>query len=145
MADRMACPGCGRALTLTLNKAGASQLSTYTAGVHELKIRRHRGQVHKVGSGVAIFSRNGHDFAERLPATAQMVHELPARSAAVEGQVGGNDAKIFGLFVQTTISKTRRVESGLRLLRVCRPSLDPMQELVALGQQVPRKLSGVEG
>jgi ATP-dependent DNA ligase len=37
---------------------------------HEVKFDGYRVQAHKVGSRVVIFSRNGHDFTERLPARA---------------------------------------------------------------------------
>jgi hypothetical protein len=32
------------------------------------------------------------------------MHVLPARSAVVEGEIATDKAKIFGFFVQTTIS-----------------------------------------
>jgi len=35
-----------------------------TVGLHEVKFDGYRVQVHKVGSGVVIYSRNGHDFTE---------------------------------------------------------------------------------
>jgi hypothetical protein len=45
-------------------------------------------QVHKVGSRVVIYSRNGHDFTERFPSIAQLrmmlapSASLPARPAS---------------------------------------------------------------
>jgi bifunctional non-homologous end joining protein LigD len=44
-------------------------------------------QVHKVGSRVIIYSRNGHDFTERFPSIAQLLHELPAKAAVLDGEV----------------------------------------------------------
>ena len=46
--------------------------------LHEVKFDGYRVQVHKVGSRVVIYSRNGHDFTERFPSIAQLRHELKA-------------------------------------------------------------------
>jgi ATP-dependent DNA ligase len=32
-----------------------------------------------------IYSRNGHDFTERFPSIAQLLHELPAKAAVLDG------------------------------------------------------------
>ena len=46
--------------------------------LHEVKFDGHRVQAHKIGSRVVIYSRNGHDFTDRFPSIAQLLHELPA-------------------------------------------------------------------
>jgi len=49
-------------------------------------------QVHKVGSRVVIYSRNGHDFTERFPSIAQLLHELPVKAAVLDGEVVASNA-----------------------------------------------------
>ena len=57
--------------------------------LHEVKFDGYRVQVHKVGSRVVVYSRNGHDFTERFPSIAQMLHELPAKAAVLDGEPTG--------------------------------------------------------
>ena len=45
-----------------------------------MAIAGYRVQIHKVGSRVIVYSRNGHDFTE----LAQLPHELPAKAATIE-------------------------------------------------------------
>ena len=49
-------------------------------------------QAHKVGSGVVVYSRNGHDFTERFPSIAELLRELPAKAAVLDGEVVASDA-----------------------------------------------------
>ena len=60
--------------------------------LHEVKFDGYRIQAHKVGSRVAIYSRNGHDFTERFPSIAQLLHELPTKAAVLDGEVVASDA-----------------------------------------------------
>ena len=60
--------------------------------VHEVKFDGYRVQAHKVGARVIVFSRNGHDFTERFPSIAQLLRELPAKSAVLDGEVVASDA-----------------------------------------------------
>src|SRR5215471_2496225 len=60
--------------------------------LHEVKFDGYRIQAHKVGSRVIVFSRNGHDFTERFPSIAQLLHELPAKAAVLDGEVVASDA-----------------------------------------------------
>ena len=55
--------------------------------LHEVKFDGYRVQAHKVGSRVVIYSRNGHDFTDRFPSIAQLLHELPAKAAVLDGEV----------------------------------------------------------
>src|SRR5215469_10499629 len=45
--------------------------------VHEVKFDGYRVQAHKLGSVVALFSRNGHDFTERFASIAALLREMP--------------------------------------------------------------------
>jgi bifunctional non-homologous end joining protein LigD len=36
---------------------------------------------------VVIYSRNGHDFTERFPSIAQLLQEVPAKSAVLDGEL----------------------------------------------------------
>jgi len=60
--------------------------------LHEVKFDGYRVQVHKVGSRVVIYSRNGHDFTERFPSIALLLHELPEKAAVLDGEVVASDA-----------------------------------------------------
>ena len=70
----------------------AKEVPTGDGWLHEVKFDGYRVQVHKVGSRVIIYSRNGHDFTERFPSIAQLLHELPAKAAALDGEVGRDPA-----------------------------------------------------
>jgi bifunctional non-homologous end joining protein LigD len=60
--------------------------------VHEVKFDGYRVQAHKVGSRVVMYSRNGHDFTDRFPSIVQLLHELPAKAAVLDGEVVASDA-----------------------------------------------------
>jgi bifunctional non-homologous end joining protein LigD len=45
--------------------------------LHEVKFDGYRVQIHKVGSDVAIFSRNGHDFTSRFGDVAAWLRTVP--------------------------------------------------------------------
>ena len=51
--------------------------------LHAVKFDGYRVQAHKVGSRVVIYSRNGHDFTDRFPSIARLLHELPAKAAVL--------------------------------------------------------------
>jgi ATP-dependent DNA ligase len=51
--------------------------------LYEVKHDGYRVQVHKVGSRVVLYSRNGHDFTDRFPSIAQLLRELPAASVSL--------------------------------------------------------------
>src|SRR5215510_3133557 len=70
----------------------AKNVPTGNSWVHEVKFDGYRVQAHKIGSRVVIFSRNGHDFTERFPSVAQLLHELPAKAAVLDGEVVASDA-----------------------------------------------------
>ena len=75
---------------------------------HEVKFDGHRVQAHKVGSRVLIFRGNGHDFADRFPSIAQLLHELPAEAAVLDGEVVASDADGRPNFARLHVRWTRR-------------------------------------
>jgi bifunctional non-homologous end joining protein LigD len=70
----------------------AKAVPTGDGWVHEIKFDGYRVQAHKVGSTVRLYSRNGHDFTERFPSIAQLLHELPAKAVVLDGEVVASDA-----------------------------------------------------
>jgi len=70
----------------------AKEVPAGDAWLHEVKFDGYRVQAHKVGSQVVIYSRNGHDFTERFPPIAQLLHELPAKATVLDGEVVASDA-----------------------------------------------------
>jgi bifunctional non-homologous end joining protein LigD len=75
--------------------------------LHEVKFDGYRVQVHKVGSQVVIDSRNGHEFTERFPSIAQLLHELPAKAAVLDGEVVASDADGRPNFARLHVRSTR--------------------------------------
>ena len=55
--------------------------------LHEIKFDGFRIQLHKVGSEVRLFSRNGKDFTDRFPGIRDAVAALPAGGAIIDGEV----------------------------------------------------------
>src|SRR5262249_20784531 len=75
--------------------------------VHEVKFDGYRVQVHKMGSRVIIYSRNGHDFTSRFPSIAQLLQELPAKAAVLDGEVVASDADGRPNFARLHVRWTR--------------------------------------
>jgi bifunctional non-homologous end joining protein LigD len=65
----------------------ASKPPTGERWTHEVKWDGFRFQVLKVGREVRLFSRNGADWTERLPAIAAAFARLPARVAQIDGEL----------------------------------------------------------
>ena len=85
----------------------ATSVPTGDGWLHEVKFDGYRVQVHKVGSRVIIYSRNGHDFTERFPSIAQLLHELPAKTAVLDGEVVASDADGRPNFARLHVRWTR--------------------------------------
>ena len=51
--------------------------------------------------------RNGHDFTERLPSIAQLLHELPAKAAVLDGEVVASNADGSPNFARLHVRWTR--------------------------------------
>jgi len=75
--------------------------------LHEVKFDGYRVQAHKVGSRVLIYSRNEHDFTERFPSIAQLLHELPDKTAVLDGEVVASDADGRANFARLHVRLTR--------------------------------------
>jgi bifunctional non-homologous end joining protein LigD len=75
--------------------------------LHEVKFDGYRVQAHKAGTRVVIYSRNGHDFTERFPSIAQLLHELPAKAAVIDGEVVASDADGRPNFARLHVRWTR--------------------------------------
>src|SRR5215467_15336416 len=75
--------------------------------LHEVKFDGYRVQDHKMGSRVIIYSRNGHDFTERFPSVAQLLRELPAKAAVLDGEVVASDADGRPNFARLHVRWTR--------------------------------------
>ena len=85
----------------------AKEVPAGDAWLHEVKFDGYRVQAHKVGSQVVIYSRNGHDFTERFPPIAQLLHELPAKATVLDGEVVASDADGRPNFARLHVRWTR--------------------------------------
>jgi len=85
----------------------AKAVPTGLGWVHEVKFDGYRVQAHKVGSNVRLYSRNGHNFTERFPSIAQLLHGLPAKSAVLDGEVVASDADARPNFARLHVRWTR--------------------------------------
>jgi len=89
------------------NPISAKAVPTGDGWVHEVKFDGYRVQAHKIGSRVVVFSRNGHDFTDRFPSIAQLLHELPAKAAVLDGEVVASDADGRPNFARLHVRWTR--------------------------------------
>ena len=76
--------------------------------MHEVKFDGYPVQAHKAGSRAVLLSRNGHDFTERFPPIAQLLHELPAKVAVLDGEVVAGDADGRPNFARLHVRWTRQ-------------------------------------
>jgi len=83
-------------------------------GMHEMKFDGYRVHAHKVGSRVFLLSRNGHDFTERSASIAQLLEELPAKTAVLDGEVVASDADGRPNFGRWTRPGTAQMKEGWR-------------------------------
>jgi bifunctional non-homologous end joining protein LigD len=60
---------------------------------HEIKFDDFRVQIHKLGDDVELYSRSGSRFSRRYPLLVDMLHELPARSAVIDGEIVASDPR----------------------------------------------------
>ena len=85
----------------------AKEVPASDGWLHEVKFDGYRVQAHKVGSRVIIHSRNGHDFTERFASIAQVLHELAAKMAVLDGEVVASDADGRPNFARLHVRWTR--------------------------------------
>jgi bifunctional non-homologous end joining protein LigD len=64
----------------------ASEPPTGPGCIHEVKHDGFRILAHRRGRNVRLFSRNGHNFADRFPRIAEAIEALPVRSCVVDGE-----------------------------------------------------------
>lgn len=106
---------CGSAVAVTIlfhfippcRPIRATAVPTGDGWVHEVKFDGYRVQAHKMGARVIVFSRNGHDFTERFPSIAKLLHDLPAKSAVLDGEVVASDADGRPNFARLHVRWTR--------------------------------------
>ena len=54
---------------------------------HEIKFDGFRVQIHKVGDEVELYSRSGSRFSRRFSQLCEVIRELPAKSAIIDGEI----------------------------------------------------------
>src|SRR5690349_3377051 len=59
---------------------------------HEIKFDGFRVQIHKLGDDVELYSRSGSRFGRRFPHLCEVLRELPAKSAIIDGEIVASDA-----------------------------------------------------
>jgi bifunctional non-homologous end joining protein LigD len=64
----------------------ASEPPTGPGWIHEIKHDGFRILAHRRGRNLRLFSRNGHNFADRFPLIAEAIEALPVRSCVVDGE-----------------------------------------------------------
>jgi bifunctional non-homologous end joining protein LigD len=68
--------------------------------IHEIKHDCFRILAHRGGRNTRLFSRNGHNFADRFPLIAEAIEALPIRSCVVDGEAvvcGDGGLAVFDL------------------------------------------------
>jgi ATP-dependent DNA ligase len=68
--------------------------------IHEIKHDGFRILAHRRGRSTRLFSRNGHNFADRFPLIAEAIEALPVRSCVVDGEAivcGDRGLAVFDL------------------------------------------------
>jgi bifunctional non-homologous end joining protein LigD len=75
--------------------------------LHEIKHDGYRAQV-QFSDGVRIFTRRGHDWADRMPAIAAAVGALPVNNVILDGELVAVDAKGQAVFYELPAGLTSR-------------------------------------
>jgi ATP-dependent DNA ligase len=68
--------------------------------IHEIKHDGFRILAHRRGRSTRLFSRNGHNFADRFPRIADAIEALPVRSRVIDGEAivcGDGGLPVFDL------------------------------------------------
>jgi len=88
--------------------------------IHEIKHDGFRILAHRRGRAVRLFSRNGHNFADRFPLIAEAVEALPVRSCVLDGEAivcGDGGLAVFEL-IRSHRSNAAAVLCAFDLLEV---------------------------
>lgn len=59
----------------------------HPAWCHEVKFDGYRIQIHKDGTHVALYSKNGNDFTDRYPAVAAAMAKFPTKAVVLDGEL----------------------------------------------------------
>ncbi|MGI8770954.1 MAG: DNA ligase D [Acidobacteriaceae bacterium] len=91
----------------------ASQVSKPPGGadwLHELKLDGYRMQGHLAGGKVKLLTRRGLDWTHRMPALAEALKSVPAKTAVLDGEVVVLDSKGLSSFadLQTAFQEGHR-------------------------------------
>jgi bifunctional non-homologous end joining protein LigD len=76
--------------------------------IHEIKHDGFRILAHRRGRSVRLFSRNGHNFADRFPLASAALEALPVRSCVVDGEAivcDDNGLAVFDSCARSTCSR----------------------------------------
>ena len=71
--------------------------------LHEVKFDGYRCQIHKDGTDVALFSKNGNEFTSRYPAVASAVAKLPTKAVVLDAELaacGADGSPDFGALLR---------------------------------------------
>ena len=82
--------------------------------IHEIKHDGFRILAHRRGRSVRLFSRNGHNFADRLPLASAALEALPVRSCVVDGEAIVCDDNGLAVFVSVRVRPARGERRGHR-------------------------------
>ena len=63
--------------------------------LHEAKFDGYRAQLHKVGSGVEIFSKQGQIFTSRFRTIADLLRAVPVKSVIIDAEIVANNRAGF--------------------------------------------------
>ena len=108
--------------------------------IHEIKHDGFRILAHRRGRSVRLFSRNGHNFADRFPLVAAAIEALPVRSCVVDGEAIVCDDSGLAVFdlVRGYGTNARAILCAFDLLEVngedirCEPVEDRKRRLAGL-------------
>ena len=89
---------------------------------HEIKFDGFRVQIHKLGNEVEFYSRSGSRFSRRFPRLAEVLRQLPARSAIIDGEVVASDAVGMPDFWPLFLRAQRSLPSSASGHLICWPS-----------------------
>jgi ATP-dependent DNA ligase len=88
--------------------------------IHEIKHDRFRILAHRRGRSLRLFSRNGHNFADRFPLATAAIEALPVRSCVIDGEAIVCDEDRLAVFdlLRGHASNARAVLCAFDLLEV---------------------------
>jgi ATP-dependent DNA ligase len=119
------------------------------AGIHEIKHDGFRILAHRRGRNTRLYSRNGHNFADRFPLIAEAIEAFPVRSCVVDGEAivcGKGGLAVFEL-IRGHATNAVAVLCAFDLLEVNgadlrREPLEPPHSRARLRNFVRARLSG---